>query len=61
MNITPSLEEALAFAEDERYSVLPLSCEMLADRLTPIQALKILKNVSISIRMNSPEACGSVS
>ena len=46
MNITPSLEEALAFAEDERYSVLPLSCEMLADRLTPIQALKILKNVS---------------
>ena len=46
MNITPSLEEALAFAEDERYSVLPLSCEMMADRLTPIQALKILKNVS---------------
>lgn len=46
MNITPSLEEALAFVEDERYSVLPLSCEMLADQLTPIQALKILKNVS---------------
>lgn len=46
MNITPSLDEALAYAADGRYSVLPLSCEILADRLTPIQALKILKNVS---------------
>ena len=45
MNITPNLQEALAY-DAETYKVLPLSCELLADRLTPIEALKILKNVS---------------
>ena len=29
-----------------RYDVLPVSCEILADICTPIEALKILKNVS---------------
>ncbi len=46
MNVRPSLEEVKAVAAKGAYKVLPVSCEMLSDSLTPIQALKILKNVS---------------
>ena len=46
MNIRPSLEEVRAIAEAGVYKVLPLSCELLSDLCTPIQALKKLKNVS---------------
>ena len=46
MNIRPSLEEVRAIVETGVYKVLPLSCELLSDLCTPIQALKKLKNVS---------------
>ena len=46
MNIRPSLEEVRAIAETGGYKVLPVSCELLSDICTPIQALKKLKNVS---------------
>ncbi len=46
MNVKPSLEEVRAIAAQGDYKVLPVSCELLSDALTPIAALKILKNVS---------------
>ena len=46
MNIRPSLEEVRAVAETGTCKVLPVSCELLSDLCTPIQALKKLKNVS---------------
>ena len=46
MKILPSLEEARRYAASGEYRVLPLSCEMLSDRLTPIECLRILKGVS---------------
>ena len=46
MHVTPTLAEALRFAEEGSYRVLPVSCEILSDFITPIQALQILKNVS---------------
>ena len=46
MNVKPSLEEVRAIAETGAYKVLPVSCELLSDLCTPIQALKKLKNVS---------------
>ena len=46
MKIQPTLDEAKTTAAAGRYDVLPVSCEILADICTPIEALKILKNVS---------------
>ncbi len=46
MNIRPGPEEVKAIAAEGRCKVLPVSCEMLSDVCTPIEALKILKNVS---------------
>ena len=46
MNIRPSLDEVKAIAKTGAYQVLPVSCELLSDLCTPIQALKKLKNVS---------------
>ena len=46
MVVRPSLEEVRAIAAQGRYKVLPVSCEMLSDICTPIEAMKILKNVS---------------
>ena len=46
MKITPSLEEARRIAQSGEYRVLPVSCEMLSDRLTPIECLRVLKRVS---------------
>ena len=46
MHVTPTLAEALRFAEEGSYRVLPVSCEILSDFITPIQALQILKNIS---------------
>lgn len=45
MNISLGLEEALAYADDG-YTIVPLAAELLADQMTPIEALKIIKNVS---------------
>ena len=46
MKIQPTLDEVKTTAAAGRYDVLSVSCEILADICTPIEALKILKNVS---------------
>lgn len=46
MKIQPTLDEVKTTAASGRYEVLPVSCEILADICTPIEALKILQNVS---------------
>lgn len=46
MKISPSLEAVQKIAAGGEYKVLPVSCEMLSDICTPIEALKILKHVS---------------
>ncbi|MDE7246992.1 MAG: anthranilate synthase component I [Lachnospiraceae bacterium] len=46
MTFLPSLEEVQKIAAGGDYKVIPVSCEMLSDICTPIEALKILKNVS---------------
>ena len=46
MQILPSLDEARHYAASGAYRVLPLRCEMLSDRLTPIECLRMLKGVS---------------
>ena len=46
MTVKPGLDEVKRIAATGQYDVLPVSCEMLSDFLTPIEALKILKNVS---------------
>ena len=46
MKIQPTLDKVKTTAAAGRYDVLPVSCEILADICTPIEALKILKNVS---------------
>ncbi len=46
MKIKPGIEEVRRFSESGEYKMVPLSCEMLSDILTPIEAIRILKNVS---------------
>ncbi len=46
MKITPSLEEIRHLAASGKYRIAPVMAEILADCLTPIQAIRILKNVS---------------
>lgn len=46
MKISPSLPQVKAIAAQGRYQALPVHCEILSDFLTPIEALRILKNVS---------------
>ena len=46
MKLLPSLDEVQKFAQEQQYNVLPVSCEMLSDFTTPIEAVRILKNVS---------------
>ena len=46
MHISPSLRTVKDIADTGQYTVLPVSCEILSDICTPIEALKILKNVS---------------
>ncbi len=46
MRIIPTYEEVTKIAGNGEYKVLPLSCELLSDFTTPIEVLKILKNVS---------------
>lgn len=46
MNILPSLKDVEKIAESREYNVVPVSCEILSDICTPIEALRILKNVS---------------
>lgn len=46
MNILPELKKVREIAAQKNYDVLPVSCEILSDICTPIEAMKILKNVS---------------
>lgn len=46
MEIKPSLAEVKRIAEKGDFSVLPLSCEILSDFTTPIETMRVLKNVS---------------
>ena len=46
MNILPKIEEVRELAKKAEYKVVPLSCELLSDFITPIETMKILKNVS---------------
>lgn len=46
MKIKPELAEVQRIATEGKYKVVPLSCEFLSDFITPIEAMRILKNVS---------------
>ena len=46
MRVLPDLETLKALAREGKYDVAPVRCELLSDIRTPIEALKILKNVS---------------
>lgn len=46
MNISPNLMEVKEIAATGKFNVLPVSCEILSDFTTPIETMKILKNVS---------------
>ena len=46
MKILPTLAEVREITSAEKYNILPVSCEILSDFTTPIEAIKILKNVS---------------
>lgn len=46
MNYLPDLKTVMETAESGEYNILPVSCEMLSDICTPIEALRKLKNVS---------------
>ena len=46
MKIMPDLTEVKNIALEANYNVLPVSLEMLSDFTTPIETMRILKNVS---------------
>ncbi|MCR5755891.1 MAG: anthranilate synthase component I family protein [Acetatifactor sp.] len=46
MEISPSIEEVKRLAQEGKYDVVPISCELLSDFTTPIETMKILKNIS---------------
>ena len=46
MQIKPSLSTVQELASVGQYKVLPVSCEILSDFITPIEALRVLKQVS---------------
>ncbi|MBO6133698.1 MAG: anthranilate synthase component I [Lachnospiraceae bacterium] len=46
MNFSPNLNEVMEIAATGKYDVLPVSCEILSDFTTPIETMKILKNIS---------------
>lgn len=46
MKLQPTLEECRALAAEGAYGVIPVSTEIFSDTTTPIEVLRILKNVS---------------
>ena len=46
MKIVPALTEVKEIASTKEYSVVPISCQLLSDFITPIEAMRILQNVS---------------
>lgn len=46
MNFLPKMNEIESYAKSGKYDVLPISCEILSDVCTPIEAMAALKNAS---------------
>ncbi len=46
MEFKPNFDEVKKITDTGNYDIIPVSCEILSDICTPIQALKILKNYS---------------
>lgn len=46
MKIYPDISEVKKYAAEGKYKVVPVSCEILSDICTPIECMRILKNVS---------------
>lgn len=46
MTVFPALSEAVKIAAAKTFKVLPVSCEILSDFITPIETMRILKNIS---------------
>lgn len=46
MDLRPTISEIEILAGQEKYDVVPVSCELFSDFITPIEAMRILKNVS---------------
>lgn len=46
MKCLPDFETVKKIADSGEYDILPVSCEILSDICTPIEAMKILKNIS---------------
>lgn len=46
MKISPNLSDIKKISAEGKYNVLPVSCEILSDFITPIETIRILKNVS---------------
>ena len=42
----PTLNEVRVIAATAKYTIIPVSCEILSDFITPIETMRILKNVS---------------
>ena len=59
MTVSPAYTEVERIAETGKYDVLPVSCEVLSDFITPIEAMRILKNVSKHCYM--PATCSTAS
>ncbi|MBR1708766.1 MAG: anthranilate synthase component I [Clostridia bacterium] len=46
MKIVPNLDVIRQYAAEGKYDIFPVSCELLSDFMTPIETLRVLKNVS---------------
>ena len=46
MKVVPGLEECRKYSGQESYGVIPVSCELFADMITPIEVLQVLEKVS---------------
>ena len=51
MNFYPELEAVEELKKTGQYDVAPVSCEILSDFITPIEAIRVLKNVSNHVFM----------
>lgn len=51
MKTQPQLHEIENLAVSGKYDILPVSCEILSDFITPIEAMRILKNASKHVYM----------
>lgn len=46
MRVFPTLDEVRDIASSGNYTIVPVSCEILSDFTTPIETMRILKNIS---------------